>query len=128
MAAVLESDTPGVGITSQEYRAISGELGIPSKSSIMRRYGTWSEALASFGLQAPRQGTRQAREAARADTRLKPAQIEEAAIADVDKMSEATRRVVAGEYEAAHTFHGYKVRDLSGVTVNGKPCQIVTLR
>ncbi len=127
VAAALESSTPGVGIFADEYRAISSELGIPSRSTIMMRYGTWSEVLAAFGLRSPRPDTPRTY-SDKCSARVTLAQREAAAIAAVDKMTEEARHNIAINYEVEHTFNGYRVRDLPGVYVNGKPCVAVMLR
>lgn len=127
VATALESSTPGVGIFADEYRAISSELGIPSRSTIIKRYGSWGKVLAAFGLQSPRPDTPHTYADERA-ARVTLAQREAAAIADVDRMSDEARQNIANDYEAEHTFNGYRVRDLPGVYVNGNPCVAVMLR
>ena len=128
LAAALESNTPGVGITESEYRLISRERGTPATSTIRRRWGMWADVLAAFGLTCPQRNAPRTHTAATVAPRMTAKQREEAAIDDVAQMEADARRALAAEYDAAHTFNGYRVRDLPGVTVNGKPCQVIALR
>lgn len=128
VAAALQGTTPGVGITAEEYRDKSSELGIPSRSTIVRRYGNWDAVLASFGLKSPHRNAPRVFVPTGEPRRMTSAEREAAAIQDVDAMSADARAVLAAEYDNAHTLHGYAVRDLPGVYINGKPCQRVMLR
>ncbi len=119
--AMEQPDAPGYAVTITEYEEHSRTVSIPGPKAIKQHFGSWRAAVEHFGLKlAERSELTRAQAAAR--------EAEDAAIADVDKMSEAARAAVAQTYEVEHTFHGYSVRDLPGVTVNGKPCQIVALR
>lgn len=128
LAAALESNTPGVGITESEYRLISRDRGTPACSTIRRRYGMWADVLAVFGLTYPQRNAPRTYTTEQASPRMTLAQKEALAIADVDAMSDAMRAQLASDYEAAHTLHGYRVHDMPGVTVNGRPCVRVELR
>lgn len=128
VAAALQGTTPGVGITAEEYRDKSPGLGIPSRSTIIRRYGNWDAVLASFGLKPPHRNAPRVFVPDLVRRRMTSAEREAAAIQDVDAMSANARAVLASEYDAAHTLHGCAVRDLPGVTVGGRPCVAVMLR
>lgn len=128
IAAALESDTPGVGILEAEYRLISRGLGIPARSTLTRRYGTWGAVLAAFGLRYPQRNAPRTYTATTVTPRATLAQKEALAIADVAQLEADARRTLAAEYDAAHTLHGYRVHDAPGLRVNGRPCVRVELR
>jgi hypothetical protein len=117
--AALTSDVPGVGVRIRDYERAYKTLGLPPVSTLLRNYGgMWPAVLEAFGLTV--QG--------KAPKRMTARQREAAACADVAQMCEDTRRIVAAEYEAAHTLKACSVRDLPGVTVNGHKCVAVMLR
>jgi len=129
--ATMAAENDGEGVTMSQYAARSaGNLTIPDVTTLRRATGArdWAGVLAEFGL-VPQTVTAMPVDATTPVERLTRAQRKEAAIiAAVDEMSEAARCIVAAEYNAAHTFDGYRVRDLPGVTVNGKPCIATMLR
>ncbi len=119
--AMEQPDAPGCAVTITEYEEISRTAAIPGPKGIKQHFGSWRAAVEHFGL---RMVERSELTRAQAATQEREA----AVIADVDKMSEAARAAVARTYDAEHTFHGYAVRDLPGVTVNGNPCVAIMLR
>lgn len=127
----MAAENDGEGVTMSQYAARSaGDLTIPDVTTLRRATGAhdWAGVLAEFGL------VPQTVQVVTASTttpveRLTRSQRKEAAVlAAVDEMSEAARRIVAAEYDSAHTFDGYRVRDLPGVYVNGRECVAVMLR
>lgn len=129
--ATMASTTPGEGVTMSQYAARSaGNLSIPDVTTLRRATGArnWAGVLAEFGL-VPQTAQTDVTDPTPQDGQLTRAQKREAAIiASADAMSEAARRELASAYEAEHTFHGYRVRDLPGVTVNGRACVAIMLR
>ncbi len=127
IAAALTSDTPGVGARIVDYRRARAANGAADVTTLLRAFGgTWEDVLAAFGLTV--RPPKRRPERTPQQQRMTAQQRESAAIADVAAMEAETRAALLRDYEAAHTFHGYKVRDLSGVTVNGKPCVAIMLR
>ena len=110
-----------------QYSVISSnDTRIPDVTTLRRATGArdWAGVLAEFGLV-----TRTVVAITETDKPRTAAQIaEDAEAADVARMTDETRRLLAADFDAAHTFNGYKARDLPGVYVNGKPCQVITLR
>lgn len=126
--AALTTDTPGVGARQKEYDAARVAHGAAHATTLLRAYGgTWAAVLDAFGLTPWVSATRRAALTA-TQQRMTIAQREQAACADVAAMEADARRVLAHEYDAAHTLHGYAVRDVSGVTINGRACVAVALR
>ena len=129
--ATMAGKRDGEGVTMSQYAARSaGDLSIPDVTTLRRATGArdWAGVLAEFGL-VPQTAQTDVTDPTPQGGQLTRAQKKEAAIiASVDAMSEAARREVASTYEAEHTFRGYKVRDLPGVTVNGRACVAVMLR
>jgi len=131
VVATMAAENDGEGVTMSQYAARSaGDLSIPDVTTLRRVTGArdWAGVLAEFGL-VPQTAQTDVTDPTPQGGQLTRAQKKEAAIiASVDAMSEAARREVASNYEAEHTFHGYKVRDLPGVTINGRACVAVVLR
>ncbi len=126
--AALTSDVPGVGVRLKDYDAARPTHGAAHSVTLIRAYGgTWAAVLEAFGL-APWVSPTRRTERTAAQQRMTAKQREEAACADVAQMEADARRVLAGEYDSAHTLHGCSVRDLPGVTVNGRACVAVMLR
>lgn len=127
--AALTSDVDGVGVKMSVYERAAKSRGTPPVSTLLRNFGgTWLAVLESFGLDAPSDALKRRSARTPAQQRMTAKQREAAACEDVAQMAADARRVLAAEYDNAHTLHGYAVRDLPGVTVNGKPCVAVTLR
>ena len=115
---------------SQYAARSAGDLSIPDVTTLRRVTGArdWAGVLAEFGL-VPQTAQTDVTDPTPQGGQLTRAQKKEAAIiASVDAMSEAARRELASTYEAEHTFNGYKVRDLPGVTGHGHKCVAVMLR
>jgi len=126
--AALTTDVPGVGARQKEYDTARVVHGAAHATTLLRAYGgTWTAVLDAFGLTPWVSPTRRTERTA-AQQRMTAKQREEAACADVAQMEADARRVLAGEYDSAHTLHGCSVRDLPGVTVNGRACVAVMLR
>lgn len=126
--ATLASDEPGVGARLKDYDRKRAETGAAHSTTLMRVYGgTWAAVLDAFGLTPWMSATKRASCTAE-QQRMTAKQREQAACDDVAAMCEDARRLLAAEYDNAHTFHGYRVRDLPGVTVNGHKCVAVMLR
>lgn len=126
--AALTSDVPGVGVRLKDYDAARPTHGAAHSVTLIRAYGgTWAAVLDAFSLTPWESPTKRATRTDK-QQRMTPAQREQAACADVAAMAADARRVMSHEYDAAHTLHGYKVRDLPGVTVNGRACVAVMLR
>lgn len=124
--AALTSDVPGVGVKMKVYESRRVALGAAHSTSLLRSYGaTWGEVLEVFGLtiQKSKRSTRTP-----AQRRMTARQREAAACEDVAAMCDESRRIMAAEYDAAHTFKACSVRDMPGVTVNGRACVAVMLR
>ena len=126
--AALTSDVPGVGVRLKDYDAARPTHGAAHSVTLIRAYGgTWAAVLDAFSLTPWESPTKRATRTDK-QQRMTPAQREQAACADVAAMAADARWVMSHEYDAAHTLHGYKVRDLPGVTVNGRACVAVMLR
>lgn len=125
----LTSSTPGVGKTWKEYEATYRLYRALSVTTLLRQYApTWAGVLDAFGLEVPPDKRKRRPERTEKQQRMTPAQRETAACEDVAQMAADARRVMAHEYDAAHTFDGYRVRDLPGVTIGGRACVAVALR
>lgn len=126
--AALTTDTPGVGARQKEYDTTRVVHGAAHATTLLRAYGgTWTAVLDAFGL-TPWVSASKRAERTPAQRRMTPKQREAAACEDVAAMCEESRRIMAAEYDAAHTFKACSVRDLPGVTVNGRACVAVMLR
>jgi len=127
--ATITSDVPGVGILMRQYEKRRHAHGALHLSTLLRNYGgTWPAVLDAFGLVPPDDQRKRRPARTEKQQRMTPAQREQAACADVAAMEADARRVMAHEYDAAHTLHGYKVRDLPEVTIGGRACVAVALR
>jgi len=125
--SALTSDVPGVGVKMKVYESRRVAVGAAHSTSLLRGYGgTWEAVLEAFGLTV--QPSKRHLERTPTQRRMTAQQREAAACADVAAMCEDARRIMAAEYDDAHTFDGYRVRDLPGVTVNGHKCVAVMLR
>lgn len=126
--AALTTDTPGVGARQKEYDTARVVHGAAHATTLLRAYGgTWTAVLDAFGLTPWVSASRRAARTP-AQRRMTARQREDAACEDVAQMCEDARRIVAAEFDAAHTFKACSVRDLPGVTVNGHKCVAVMLR
>lgn len=124
--AALTSDTPGVGVKMVVYDRARLAHGAAHSTSLLRGYGgTWPAVLEAFGL-TMRESKRTTRTAAQ--QRMTARQREAAACEDVAAMCDDARRVMAAEYEAAHTLKACAVHPAPGLYVNGNPCVRVELR
>lgn len=125
----LKSDVPGMGKTLKEYERTYRPLQGMSVTTLLRQYGaTWAAVLDAFGLAVPADSRKRRPERTPEQQRMTAKQREDAAIADVAAMEADVRAVLAGEFDAAHTLHGCAVRDLPGVTIDGRACVAIMLR
>lgn len=127
--AAMTSDTPGVGKTLKDYERTYRPHRALSVTTLLRQYApTWAGVLDAFGLETPPDARKRREPRTPGQQRMTKQQREEAAIADVASMEAGARRIMAAEYDNAHTLHGYAVRDLPGVTIGGRACVAVMLR
>ena len=127
--AALTSDVPGVGVKVGAYDKTSKANRVPPVSTLLRNFGgTWALVLDAFGLEVPPDNRKRRPERTAEQRRMTAKQREDAAIADVAAMDADVRAVLAHECEAAHLFTVCAVRDVPGLTINGKPCVAMMLR
>lgn len=128
IVAAMSSRNPGQGVTMSQYSVISSnDTRIPDVTTLRRATGArdWAGVLAEFGL-VPQ--TLDGRDAESPASRTAAQKAEAAALADVDDWREQAREIIRQERYHLYGFTVLRVRDLPGVTVNGKPCVAVTLR
>lgn len=126
--AALTTDVPGVGARLKDYDRTRIAHGAAHATTLLRAYGgTWTAVLEAFGF-VPWESPNKRTPKTPAQQRMTARQREQAAIEDVAQMEADARRVLAAEYDAAHVLHGCAVRDLPGVTIDGRPCVAVMLR
>lgn len=128
IVAAMSSKKPGEGVTMSQYSVVtSGDTRTPDVTTLRRATGArdWAGVLAEFGLvpqtpdQCPTDAPAPRTEAQRA---------EDAACKEVDDWRAQAREILRQERYHLYGFTVLSVRDLPGVTVNGKPCVAVTLR
>lgn len=126
--AALTTDVPGVGARLKDYDRARIAHGAAHATTPIRAYGgTWTAVLEAFGLvpwESPNKRTPRTPQQARMTAR----QREQAAIEDVAQMEADARRVLAAEYDAAHTLKAYRVEPEPGLRVNGNECVRLMLR
>ena len=126
--AALTSDVPGVGVRLKDYDAARPTHGAAHSVTLIRAYGgTWAAVLDAFGLVPWESPTRRTTRTEK-QQRMTAKQREDAAIQDVAAMESDARRVLAGEYEAAHAFKVCRVEPETVLRINGHECVRLVLR
>ena len=111
-AALQDDEYPEFAVALLDYHERARAAGATGVDLLERAFGGWRQAVEYFGLKpANSDELLQRREMAKV---LAVAAYEAAALREDD--------------ERAHMLHGYNVRDLPGVTVNGRPVVAVMLR
>ena len=126
-AAIEDANAPGFAVTAMEYAEISKGASIPGIKAIKAHYGSWRNAVQHFGLQLAEENQEGEHLRARRPLSVASQQMRRE-VMEEQQIVAWERRTLEHDAQAAHTLHGYNPRDLPGVTVNGKPCQVISLR
>lgn len=121
LIAALTSDTPGVGVSCENYRLTYREKNAPAPATLNRHFGNaWGDVLAAFGLKVP----------ARTYVRRQDARtaVERQAEQDMDAWRNQMREVVRSERYHLYGFTVCRITPEPGLRINGRECVRMELR